>query len=224
MIFGYRIESIQQVEDDYLDTQYEIIDKIGYGAFSTVYSARHKEQGYICAVKQIGNWLSLHIYILICIDKALVPKVQRITNEVRFYQLFSQQIDNEDQESTDDTNISRFIARHYSVPVQTTKYVFIFMEYYSKGDLHNFWMQKQGLMEVDSKYVLRNLIEIAQLLHEKGVVLRDIKPENWVIDNQGYLRLIDFNHWGFLEDSEDGLFHEVVGTIGYMSPEVLTAK
>ena len=116
--------------------------------------------------------------------------------------------------------MSKFIARKISEPVQTQKYVYLFLEYYSKGDLHNFCFQKQGLLEQEAKFVLRNLIEAIKLIHEQKVVLRDIKPENWVIDEKGYLRLIDFNHSAFEEEE----MNEVVGTIGYMAPEVLNAK
>ena len=139
---------------------------------------------------------------------------KRIINEIKFYAQFSTNIDEEEN------NVSKFIARKISEPVQTQKYVYLFLEYYPKGDLHNFCFQKQGLFEQEAKFVLRNLIEAIKLIHEQKVVLRDIKPENWVIDEKGYLRLIDFNHSAFEEEE----MNEVVGTIGYMAPEVLNAK
>ena len=173
--------------------------------------------GQVLVTKRIGRF-SRHTH---CIEKAKVTKVERVTSEVRFYNRFSSP---STEAQTSDSSLSQFIAAQVSPAVQCSQYVYLFLEFYQRGDLFQLWMQKHGLLEADAKFVTRNLIEVVQKLHDNGVVLRDIKPENWVVDNKGYLRLIDFNHAGFLEDSEDRTLNEVVGTIGYMSPEVLKAK
>lgn len=130
-----------------------------------------QSKGSVRAKASSGNYL---------LDKTTVTKYERIAAEVRFYQRFSQRFHPEaelDQRS-DEVDIAKFIARSTAEPVQSPKYVYVFMEYYSKGDLHHYSVLKQGLLENDAKYVVRNLLEAIQLLHEQGVVLRDIKPEN----------------------------------------------
>jgi eukaryotic-like serine/threonine-protein kinase len=70
-------------------------------------------------------------------------------------------------------------------------------------------------------------VEAAQALahtHERGVVHRDVKPENILIDRQGRVRLIDFGVARFFEDGTLTNTGALVGTPLYMSPEQVTGR
>ena len=58
--------------------------------------------------------------------------------------------------------------------------------------------------------------------HERGVVHRDVKPENILIDRQGRVHLIDFGVARFFEDGTLTNTGALVGTPMYMSPEQVT--
>jgi serine/threonine protein kinase len=60
--------------------------------------------------------------------------------------------------------------------------------------------------------------------HERGVVHRDVKPENILIDRQGRVHLIDFGVARFLEDVTLTNTGTLVGTPMYMSPEQVTGR
>jgi len=70
--------------------------------------------------------------------------------------------------------------------------------------------------------------EIAAALdhaHRAGLVHRDVKPANVVIDREGRARLVDFGIARLVEDaSAEGEGHEVVGTLRYMAPEQLAGE
>ena len=59
-----------------------------------------------------------------------------------------------------------------------------------------------------------------EYLHNQGVVYRDFKPENILIDRQGYIRLTDFG-LSKIGMHEDGRTKTFCGTLEYMAPEMI---
>ncbi|MEO7092111.1 MAG: protein kinase [Polyangiales bacterium] len=77
------------------------------------------------------------------------------------------------------------------------------------------------LDELDALDVAEQVLDILVAAHDKGVVHRDLKPDNLVVDENGAIRLLDFGIARLLED--DGAVHTktgiTFGTPGYMAPE-----
>lgn len=70
-----------------------------------------------------------------------------------------------------------------------------------------------------TRQVLRAVCRALHILHERGLVHRDVKPENVMIGNDGRVVLIDFN--ATRKVKEAGKDTVVMGTVGYASPEQL---
>ncbi|RAL43111.1 hypothetical protein DM860_009893 [Cuscuta australis] len=78
--------------------------------------------------------------------------------------------------------------------------------------------------EDEAAMVIRNIVRIIQMLHEKGIIHRDVKPENFIYANKSghdcaALKIIDFGIAHFFKPGEK--FNGVKGTPSYMAPELL---
>ena len=57
-------------------------------------------------------------------------------------------------------------------------------------------------------------------LHQHGIVYRDLKPENLMLDEYGYIRIVDFGFAKFVK----GKTYTLCGTPDYLAPEIITRK
>jgi eukaryotic-like serine/threonine-protein kinase len=100
---------------------------------------------------------------------------------------------------------------------------FIVMELVNGDTLEN-WLEGEG-QEPDLDAALRILNQIClgvSAIHAAGRVHRDLKPSNVLLDHQLRARVSDF---GLVVRPIDGvLTREVVGTPGYIAPEILLGK
>jgi len=63
-----------------------------------------------------------------------------------------------------------------------------------------------------------------EYLHSKGVIYRDVKPENILIDSQGHVRLTDFGlSKGGLRE-HNNMTESFCGTTEYLAPEIIVDK
>lgn len=76
-----------------------------------------------------------------------------------------------------------------------------------------------------SQFYIGSMILAVEYLHKKNIVYRDIKPENIMIDEKGYLKLIDMGTAKILKN-ENGICrtNTILGTPHYMAPEILKGK
>ncbi len=85
---------------------------------------------------------------------------------------------------------------------------------YAPGDRLSDW--REAHPEADFLPVFRQLLSALAHLHQRGVVHRDVKPENLIVAQSGAARLIDFDLSGPVEERLPRLR---LGTLGYLSPE-----
>lgn len=74
--------------------------------------------------------------------------------------------------------------------------------------------QKQG-----ARHIMRALCHALSVLHARGLVHRDVKPENVVISDNGNVVLIDMNASRRMGNTDRDTV--IMGTVGYVSPEQL---
>ncbi|KAH0474876.1 MAG: uncharacterized protein KVP18_004645 [Porospora cf. gigantea A] len=99
------------------------------------------------------------------------------------------------------------------------KYVYLILEYVGGAEFFTYLRKMQKLPEEHCKFYVACIILTWEYLHNKEIVFRDLKPENLLIDHEGYMKLTDF---GFAKRLPKGLRTTTMcGTPDYMAPEIL---
>lgn len=95
------------------------------------------------------------------------------------------------------------------------------MEYVCGGDLFRLLTDNSLIFEESwARFYSCELIIALQYLHGRGILYRDLKPENVLIDSEGHIKLTDF---GLSKDNcfEDDRTRTYCGTTEYIAPEII---
>jgi WD40 repeat protein/tRNA A-37 threonylcarbamoyl transferase component Bud32 len=103
---------------------------------------------------------------------------------------------------------------------------FIAMEYVDGQSITEFVRQQEPSMD-ERLQLIEQLCEAAHHAHLHGVIHRDLKPGNVMVNRQGRAKILDFGiarvtEEDELSDSRHTYAGEVLGTLGHMSPEQAT--
>jgi len=101
------------------------------------------------------------------------------------------------------------------------KSLYVLLEMVPGGELFRYLDQKGRLSEPVACFYAAQVLIAMEQLHSQGVVYRDLKPENLLIDQEGYLKMVDF---GFAKKIDNGRTYTICGTPDYQSPEVILRK
>ncbi len=112
---------------------------------------------------------------------------------------------------------SRHVAKIYDHGV-SADHAYLVMEFFEGGDLHK-RLQAGAFSPEEALKLFRELMFALGDIHEKGILHRDLKPQNLMFRSDGSLAIVDFGIAKHI-DSIDRTGHgEILGTPRYMSPE-----
>jgi len=144
---------------------FEVIKPISKGAFGSVYLAKKKTTGDYFAIKVLKK-------------SDMIAKNQ-ITNVKAERMILMGQTS------------SPFVVKLFFT-FQSKDYLYLVMEYLPGGDCASLCKNLGSLPEEWAKQYIAEVVNGLEQLHEKGVVHRDMKPDNLLIDQRGHLKLTDF--------------------------------
>ncbi len=105
---------------------------------------------------------------------------------------------------------------------ETPQYVYIIMEYCAGGSLLDYVRGKRRLSENEACLLFQQLLAALQHCHGRGVVHRDIKLENVLLDGHGGVKLIDFGLCGYYVHDKPLRCH--CGSPSYAAPEIVSRQ
>ena len=117
--------------------------------------------------------------------------------------------------STDHPFVLRLMATY-----QDEGELYMLLELALGGELFSLLAKRAPLSDKDARFYASQVVSIFNYMHGLKVIYRDLKPENLLLDEFGYLKMVDFGFAKILHDRTWTL----CGTPEYLAPEIILNK
>ncbi|CAD7963299.1 unnamed protein product [Amoebophrya sp. A25] len=184
-----------QLQNTFLSKDSLKVDRcVGRGTFGTV--------------KLVHNEKTQVRYALKCVRKMVVQEKKQETSIRMEREILAE-------------NDHPFIV-HLVKTFRDSKFLYFLTELVTGGELYDAIRELDLLSRTQAQFYLGSICLAVDYLHEKNIAYRDLKPENVLLDSQGYIKLIDFGCARKL--GESGKTFTLIGTPHYMAPEIVLGR
>ncbi|MBQ2794551.1 MAG: Stk1 family PASTA domain-containing Ser/Thr kinase [Oscillospiraceae bacterium] len=174
-----------------LDGRYEIKEIIGVGGMANVYKAYDSIDDRVVAVKILRDEHMQNDELL-----------RRFRNESRAIAVLSH------------PNIVKVYDVSFNEDIQ-----YIVMEHIDGITLKEYIEQQKVLRWKEAVHFTVQILRALQHAHDKGIVHRDIKPQNIMLLEDGTIKVADFGIARFARASQHTVTDKAIGSVHYISPE-----
>ena len=120
-------------------------------------------------------------------------------------------------------NRSLFFPKLIGLATNDPKYLGLFFNFVPGGKLRTLLNKKKKFPLEQTKFYLGNILLILENLHKNQIIYRDLKPDNLLIKQNGYLTILDISYTKELKNKND-LTYTLCGTPNYLAPEIILNK
>ncbi len=174
-----------------LDGRYQLQEIIGIGGMAVVYKAYDNVEDRIVAVKILK-------------DEYLTNEdfLRRFKNESRAISLLQH------------PNIVKVYDVSFGDLIQ-----YIVMEYIDGITLKEYIEQNGSIVWKNAVYFTVQILRALQHAHDKGIIHRDVKPQNIMLLSDGTIKVTDFGIARFARTETQTITDKAIGSVHYISPE-----
>lgn len=174
-----------------LDGRYEIQEVIGVGGMAVVYKARDNVEDRIVAIKILKDEFTSNEEF-----------IRRFKNESKAIAMLSH------------PNIVKVYDVSFGDLLQ-----YIVMEYIDGITLKEYIERQGSLRWKDAVHFTVQILRGLQHAHDKGIVHRDVKPQNIMVLPDGTIKVTDFGIARFARSEQRTITDKAIGSVHYISPE-----
>lgn len=179
--------------------EFEPLRCLGKGTYGTVLLVKQRATGRLYAQKQLKK-------ASLVVHKKLIEQTKT------------------ERQILESVNRHPFVVKLFYA-FQDHEKLYLILEYGQGGELFTHLNTEKMFSEtVAAFYMAEMLLAIAHLHNNLGVVYRDLKPENCLLDADGHLLLTDFGLSKVSAEQSDDACNSILGTVEYMAPEVILGK
>jgi serine/threonine protein kinase len=176
---------------------FEPLRCLGKGTFGTVLLVKQRSTGRLYAQKQFKK-------ASLIVGKKLVEQTKT------------------ERQILESVNRHPFVVKLYYA-FQDQEKLYLILEYGQGGELFTHLNTEKMFPEPTAAFYMAEMVLALTHLHDNlGVVYRDLKPENCLLDAEGHLLLTDFGLSKVAVDPD--ACNSMLGTVEYMAPEVIQGK
>lgn len=175
---------------------FDMITVIGQGSFGKVVQVRSKKNGQIYAMKMLNK-------------RSIVERgeVEHTKAEKEILQTVKHPF---------------LMCLHYSF--QTPDKLYLVMDFVNGGEMFYHLQQEHTFDNLRSKFYAAEIVLGLEYLHQHGIVYRDLKPENLLLDADGHIKMTDFGLSKQGLNDPNARTKTFCGTPEYLAPEVLQGQ
>lgn len=171
-----------------------LLKTVGKGSFGKVVQVRHKGDGNIYAMK--------------ILKKEMVIRRRQYEHTLSERRILE--------------NINHPFIVSLRFAFQSESRLYMVFDFFNGGELYHYLSETGKFSEDRARFYCAEIMSGLGYLHERGIVYRDLKPENLILDSEGHIRIADF---GLSKENVEGdNITSICGTPEYLAPEILRKR
>ncbi|KAJ8007376.1 hypothetical protein DPEC_G00116870 [Dallia pectoralis] len=177
-----------------LKHRYELLETLGKGTYGKVKKAIERQSGRVVAIKSIRKEKIKDDQDMVHIRREIeIMSSLKHPHIISIHEVF----ENKDK-------------------------IVIVMEYASKGELYDYISERRRLSERETRHFFRQIVSAVHHCHKNGIVHRDLKLENVLLDENCNIKIADFGLSNLYH--KDKLLQTFCGSPLYASPEIVNGR